>query len=86
MIKIFKYIFGSLDNNNTGASARKLSGFAAVLTAIFLSVKHSNETNVENLVITWLLFGAVCFGIITIAEIIKLRNNKSEDKPEETKV
>lgn len=71
-------LINSFTNSQEGFSARKLSAFAGVSIAAYLSKEHSSEINVGMLVIYWLLFALLCMSIITFEQIIKLKNGKDE--------
>lgn len=79
MKKIFEEIIHSFDNNpNSGFSARKLSGFAGMVTCIYLSVKHCSEANIVELAVAWMAFILLCLGLITTQQIIEFKNGKKE--------
>jgi hypothetical protein len=77
MKTLIKKLWSSFDNSPGGFSARKLSAFVAV---VVVSAKISYQfTTAENLVevlIVWLTFAAVCLGLVTGEQLIKLRNGK----------
>jgi hypothetical protein len=72
-------LINSFTNDKEGFSARKLSAFAGVSIAGYLSKEHSSEINVGMLVIYWLLFALLCLSIITFEQIIKLKNGKDAE-------
>jgi hypothetical protein len=74
MKKIFENLLQSLHNNPEGFSARKLSAFAGVITSIVATFKFTDHTNVDSIIITWLAFALLCLGIVTIEQIMKLKN------------
>lgn len=77
MKDFFKNIFSSFNNSPEGASARKLSAFygivimGGVITCRFCSVENAVE-----MLICWLTFGALCLGLVTMQQIIELKNSK----------
>ncbi|HXP52193.1 MAG TPA: hypothetical protein VN922_19710 [Bacteroidia bacterium] len=86
---IFKPVFDlyhSLFNNDNGFSYRKLmAGFSVFMTAYKLSMSVTDNELKVKLVIVWLIFGAICIGLVTIPDLIKfLSANKQldPDKPQ----
>lgn len=78
-MKIVDDFLNSFNNNpGVGWSGRKLSAFAAMVTAIYLSIKHATPEIVVELVIVWLLFILLCLGLITVQQIIDLKNGKEK--------
>lgn len=75
-------IWDSFKTGTSGLSGRKTSAFWAItIVATALSFKFGNNSNVLELVLMWLVFGAICLGLVTIPELIKflaeLKNGKS---------
>ena len=56
----------------------KAGFFIAIFTAIYLSVKHSNDGNAIDLVIIWLTFSCLCYGFITADNVIAFKNGKKD--------
>lgn len=81
--KILLYLFGSLDNTSTGASARKLATFTSIITAIILSIKDGNNQNVTILVGIWLTYACLNSGLVTYQQLINAKLNKSDGLPKE---
>ena len=83
MKNIFTNLFDSFKNNTLGYSGRKLSALAGVLTGIYITVKLLPITDQLQALYTWLLFALLCLGIVTLQNVIELKNgNKNIDKPE----
>lgn len=79
MKKFIQDILNSFDNlPNTGFSARKLSAFVGIVTAIYLSLKHCDVTIVVELVVAWMCFILLCLGLITTQQIIELKNGAKD--------
>ena len=79
MIKdIFKKLFNSLDNHTLGYSGRKLSALAGVITAIYITVHLLPMDAQLHALYVWLLFALLCLGIVTIQNVIELKNGKTE--------
>jgi hypothetical protein len=75
--KAFQWLVSSFDTDTKGASARKLSGFAAVITAIYITVKELPQESQLHALYAWLAFALVCLGIVTIEQIIRFKNGNS---------
>ena len=73
-MKIIDKLLSSFDNDTVGSSARKLSGFFAVMISGTITMLKVSEINVENLTIIWLTFAAICLGMITIQQVIEFKN------------
>ncbi len=77
----------SADNSSNGYSARKLSAFySIVIAATFLSYKFGDVNNAVKLVDSWLIFAAVCLGLVTAPQIIELINKKSDTTPSQINI
>ena len=76
---IFKNLLGSFDNSKGGYSARKLSAFAAVVTAIFITHKFTDANNLVTVLTIWLAFGLLCMGIVTAEQVIKFKNGNGNE-------
>lgn len=74
-------LISSLDNHTNGLSGRKLSALAGVITAIYVTVFQLPEGAKLHAMYAWLLFSAVCLGIVTIQQIIEFKNGKSANQP-----
>lgn len=76
IIEIWKNYFLSFNGKEEGFLRRKLMAFAGVWTAAAISWKTvilKPETGTYIITI-WLLFALVCVGLVTIEQIIKLKN------------
>jgi hypothetical protein len=71
-----KKILASFENAPGGFSARKLTAFAFAACAIFLQWKHATPETVPTLVLIDASTALLCLGIVTAAELIKLRGGK----------
>lgn len=67
-------ILDSFKNISGRYSARKLSAFVAVATSIYITVKLIPESAQIDALYAWLIFAAVCMGIVTVEQIINLKN------------
>lgn len=78
-------ILDSFKNTPQGFSARKLSAFAAVTAALWITINHATDSNVAELIMIWLLFSLLCLSIITVEQLVVLRTGWSSTKTTETK-
>ena len=86
MKKILTNLINSFSTNEMGYSARKLSAFAAVCIATYVTVKLLPEAMMLDAIYAWLGFALICLGLIRIEQFIDLKYGKpSEPKqPEPT--
>ena len=73
MRKILDNLFNSFTTDTLGFSARKLSAFVGVIVAIVVTFKLPKESYLHA-VYAWQTFALLCLGIVTIEQIIKLKN------------
>ncbi len=73
MKDILKKLIASFDNTTDGFSARKMSAFVAIVTAIVTTFKFGNPESIELMLLIWLGFALLCLGIITVEQIIKFK-------------
>jgi hypothetical protein len=52
-----------------------LSAFVAVATSIYITARLIPEAAQIDALYAWLIFAAVCMGIVTVEQIVNLRNN-----------
>lgn len=72
----------SFDNNpNSGFSARKLSAFTSVMIALYVTIHYCSTEILVSVIHAWLVFALLCLGIITIEQIIKLKNGEQQQPP-----
>jgi len=74
----------SLDNHSLGYSGRKLSALAGVLTGIYITVRLLPVEEQIHALYVWLLFSLLCLGIITIQNVIELKNGSNKTVKETT--
>lgn len=96
MKKIIQKLESTFDTTTKGYSSRKLSAFwAIVVMGGVLTWKYGDKDNAVEMLTAWLVFGLLCLGIITVQNIINLKNgtttntnastnelHDSENKPE----
>lgn len=78
MRKIFNSILGSFTTDKEGFSARKLSAFVGIIVAIIVTFKLPKDAYLHA-VYAWQTFGLLCLGIVTIEQIIRLKNGGNEN-------
>lgn len=75
----FKWLAKSFSADKDGGSARKLSAFyAVVLMAGFITIKKADANNSLYMLIAWLVFAALCLGMVTAQQLIEWRNKKED--------
>lgn len=77
MGKIIDDIIKSFNTDKGGFSSRKLSAFIAVMIAIYFTIAYGVEKFLVEVIIVWLTFALLCLGIVTIDQIIRLKNGNS---------
>jgi hypothetical protein len=71
-------ILASFKNIKGNYSARKLSAFVAVVTAIYITARLIPATAQIDALYAWLIFAAVCMGIVTVEQIVNLRSGPTQ--------
>lgn len=82
MKKILNNILKSFTTDSDGWSARKLSAFVGVVTAIYITIKEIPTEAQLHALYAWLAFVLVCLGIVTIEQIIRLKEGNGSDNIE----
>jgi len=77
-------IIASFDNSQDGFSARKLSAFAGVSVGVIITFKYIEPQYLIEALIVWLCFALLCLGIVTMEQVIKLKNGGISTKENET--
>jgi len=67
------------DNNTKGASARKVSGFIALILSVVITSRLTTTSLLLSVLIVWLTFALLCFGIVTAANLIALKLGKTNE-------
>jgi hypothetical protein len=78
MRKIFINLISSFDAHTLGFSARKLSAFAGVVMAIVVTLKLPKDAYLHA-IYAWQTFALLCLGIVTIEQIIRLKNGGDKE-------
>jgi uncharacterized membrane protein HdeD (DUF308 family) len=74
MKDFLKKLINSLDNKTDGFSGRKLSALVGVLTGVYITAVKLPADAQINALYAWLGFALLCLGIVTIEQIMKLKN------------
>jgi uncharacterized membrane-anchored protein len=80
-MKVIEQVLSSFKNNKEGFSGRKLSAFAGVFVASYLSFKNTDNNNITWVVGTWLTYSLLCLGIVTVANLIEILKAKDSMNP-----
>jgi len=78
MKKLFDNLIKSFTTDSEGFSARKLSAFVAVITAIYVTAKEIPQDAQIHALYAWLCFALICLGIVTIEQIIRFKNGSND--------
>jgi hypothetical protein len=79
MSKIFNNLLNSFTTDKEGFSARKLSAFVGVTVAIIITFRLP-ESERLHVIYAWQIFALLCLGIVTVEQIIRLKNGDGENK------
>lgn len=81
---MWEKLIKSFDNSKDGFSGRKLSAFAGVFVASIITFKYIEPQYLIEALMVWLCFSLLCLGIVTIEQIVKLKNggNSTDTKDE----
>jgi len=73
-----KGLVDSLKDFNTAHSSKKVAAWAAFIAAAMLSYKGVDDKTVVALVLCFLAYSALCFGLTNIKELEELKNGKKD--------
>ncbi len=76
--KVISDIYNSFFSNNKGMAARKLTAFVGLVLAVYETIKHTNPTNLYDILLLWLMFIAFCLGLVSFEQIMNFKSGKSE--------
>lgn len=79
----FKELINSFSTSPGGLSGRKLSAAASLIWACYLADKLEDEERMYA-VLFFLVFSAVCLGLVTIPELIKFLSSRGSYVKEST--
>lgn len=77
--EVISNLLKSFTTDSGGFSARKLSAFAGVLTAIYVTLVLLPKTEQINALYAWLCFALLCLGIVTFEQIIRLKEGNKDE-------
>lgn len=77
MKNIINKIIASFDTYNKGFSSRKLTAFASIIVAIYVTYTLPDEARLHALY-AWQLLALLCLGIVTIQNILEFKNGNSD--------
>ncbi len=80
MKQLWSKLIGTFDNSKDGFSARKMSAFAGVISAIVVTFYKIPTIYQLEALYAWLVFALACLGIVTAEQVIKFKNGNSEVK------
>lgn len=83
MKNLLAKLIASFENTKEGFSGRKLSAFVAVGLGVCLSFKYCEKDILSEILIIWLSFASLCLGLVTMQQIIDLKNGKKETPNEQ---
>lgn len=84
---MFDKLIKSFDNSKDGWSGRKLSAFAGVFVSAYITFKYIEAQYLIEAIMVWLCFSLLCLGIVTIEQIVKLKNgDNSSDTTIKTEI
>ena len=80
MKNLFTKLINSFDNENSGFSARKLTAFSLMVCVAYIHYKFIDTSTAINAQIVDLCAILVLLGIITIEQVIKLKNGNNNNE------
>jgi hypothetical protein len=78
-----KDLTNSLNTQQPGFSARKLTAFVITICVIYLHIKFADITSVTTFLLYDIWFVLILLGIITAQDLIKLKNGNGSTKPQD---
>jgi hypothetical protein len=79
---MFKKLVASLDNTSLGFSGRKLTALFSVIIAAYVTYTVPLDVRLYALY-SWQALALLCLGIITIEQVIKLKNGQAAKENEQ---
>jgi len=73
-ITFFKKIFSSLDNHSLGYSGRKVTAAVSILIGLYITIFLLPKEAQLHALYSWQCVALLCLGIVTIENIITLKN------------
>jgi hypothetical protein len=78
MKNIINNLIASFKTGDGGWSARKLTAFASIVVAVYVTYTLPLDMRLHALY-AWQLLALLCLGIVTIEQIIKFKNGNNSD-------
>lgn len=82
--KIILWLISPFDNHSTGMSMRKVGAAFAIGVAAKLSVLYTTSAVLSTIISIWLIYSALCLALITVAQLLELKNSVIDKKKEDT--
>jgi len=85
-MKLFEKLIWSFDNSSSGFSARKLSAFAAIGIAAYVTIYNcvvlasKIDESTMYIIGIWLVFALLCLGIVTAEQILRFKEGLNTEK------
>lgn len=79
MKDLIKKLFASLDTTNLGFSGRKLTALFSILMGAYITIYKLRPEDYFTALVTWVSVALLCLGIVTIQNIIELKNGKKDE-------
>ena len=73
-----KGLTSHLKELNAAHSSKKVAAWFGVIVAAIFSYKGLDDKTVVAIVLSWLAFSALCFGLTNIKELEELKNGKKD--------
>jgi hypothetical protein len=86
IFKPIKDFYNTFNNKEVGASARKSTGFySVVVMASYITIRLLPKEDMLYALYAWLVVGLLSLTIITVEQLIKLKNGISKNNTTEEK-
>lgn len=79
MKNLIKKLFASLDNTSLGFSGRKLTALFSILMGAYITIYKLRPEDYFTALVTWVSVALLCLGIVTVQNIIELKNGKKDE-------
>lgn len=82
MKEFINKLSSSLDTTSNGFSGRKLTALASIIIAAYVTYQLPADAKLYALY-SWQALALLCLGIVTIEQVIKLKNGGKDEVPAE---
>lgn len=72
-MKLVKDIYNSFNSGKDGFSIKRMSAFAILMTILVVTIKHTDSTNLVQVIAVLSLFTLMLFGLIDAHTLVQLR-------------